>query len=79
MRRLRRIKILATLGPASSDSAMVRRLFEAGADHRQTSRMPRAGKKPAILARGENVGKRGWSDVVISRANRFAVISRDRS
>ena len=32
MRRLRRIKILATLGPASSDSAMVRRLFEAGAD-----------------------------------------------
>ena len=32
MRRLRRIKILATLGPASSDSAMLRRLFEAGAD-----------------------------------------------
>src|SRR5262249_30835229 len=31
MRRLRRIKILATLGPASSDSAMIRRLFEAGA------------------------------------------------
>ena len=32
MRRLRRIKILATLGPASSDSTMIRRLFEAGAD-----------------------------------------------
>src|ERR1700726_4696438 len=32
MRRLRRIKILATLGPASSDSAMIRRLFEAGPD-----------------------------------------------
>ncbi len=32
MRRLRRIKILATLGPSSSDSAMIRRLFEAGAD-----------------------------------------------
>ena len=32
MRRLRRIKILATLGPASSESTMVRRLFEAGAD-----------------------------------------------
>jgi len=32
MRRLRRIKILATLGPASSDSPMIRRLFEAGAD-----------------------------------------------
>ncbi|GLH78775.1 pyruvate kinase [Bradyrhizobium sp. SSBR45G] len=32
MRRLRRIKILATLGPASSDSAMIRKLFEAGAD-----------------------------------------------
>ena len=32
MRRLRRIKILATLGPASSDSGMIRRLFEAGAD-----------------------------------------------
>ncbi len=32
MRRLRRIKILATLGPASSDATMIRRLFEAGAD-----------------------------------------------
>ena len=32
MRRLRRIKILATLGPASSDLAMIRRLFEAGAN-----------------------------------------------
>lgn len=32
MRRQRRIKILATLGPASSDSAMIRKLFEAGAD-----------------------------------------------
>jgi pyruvate kinase len=32
MRRLRRIKVLATLGPASSDSATLRRLFEAGAD-----------------------------------------------
>lgn len=32
MRRLRRIKIPATLGPASSDLAMIRRLFEAGAD-----------------------------------------------
>jgi pyruvate kinase len=32
MRRLRRIKILATLGPSSSDSAVIRRLFEAGAD-----------------------------------------------
>jgi pyruvate kinase len=32
MRRLRRIKILATLGPASSDAVMIRRLFDAGAD-----------------------------------------------
>src|SRR5262245_39325731 len=32
MRRLRRIKILATLGPASSDLAMIRRPFEAGTD-----------------------------------------------
>ena len=32
MRRLRRTKILATLGPASSDQATIRRLFEAGAD-----------------------------------------------
>lgn len=32
MRRLRRIKILATLGPASSDSTVIARLFEAGAD-----------------------------------------------
>ena len=32
MRRLRRTKIVATLGPASSDRAMIARLFEAGAD-----------------------------------------------
>src|ERR1700742_3897121 len=32
MRRLRRIKILATLGPVSSDSTVIRKLFEAGAD-----------------------------------------------
>ena len=32
MRRMRRIKILATLGPASSDSSVIRKLFEAGAD-----------------------------------------------
>jgi pyruvate kinase len=32
MRRLRRAKIVATLGPASSDRAMIASLFEAGAD-----------------------------------------------
>jgi pyruvate kinase len=32
MRRLRRAKIVATLGPASSDQAMIARLFAAGAD-----------------------------------------------
>jgi pyruvate kinase len=32
MRRLRRTKIVATLGPASSERAMISRLFEAGAD-----------------------------------------------
>ncbi|PWB64315.1 MAG: pyruvate kinase [Bradyrhizobiaceae bacterium] len=32
MRRLRRTKIVATLGPSSSDRAMLGRLFEAGAD-----------------------------------------------
>jgi pyruvate kinase len=32
MRRSRKVKILATLGPASSDEPMIRRLFEAGAD-----------------------------------------------
>ncbi|UZE50396.1 pyruvate kinase [Rhodopseudomonas sp. P2A-2r] len=32
MRRMRRIKIVATLGPVSSDSTMIRKLFEAGAD-----------------------------------------------
>ncbi|HWV53270.1 pyruvate kinase [Pseudorhodoplanes sp.] len=32
MRRQRRTKIVATLGPASSDRVMIRRLFEAGAD-----------------------------------------------
>ena len=32
MRRQRRSKIVATLGPASSDRAVIARLFEAGAD-----------------------------------------------
>jgi pyruvate kinase len=32
MRRSRKVKILATLGPASSDEVMIRKLFEAGAD-----------------------------------------------
>jgi pyruvate kinase len=32
MRRNRKVKILATLGPASSEEAMIRKLFEAGAD-----------------------------------------------
>ncbi|MEM6742854.1 MAG: pyruvate kinase, partial [Pseudomonadota bacterium] len=32
MRRRRNVKIVATLGPASSDRAMIRALFEAGAD-----------------------------------------------
>src|SRR5690606_32083701 len=32
MRRSRKVKILATLGPSSSDEAMIRKLFEAGAD-----------------------------------------------
>ena len=32
MRRLRRAKIVATLGPASSDAVMIARLFAAGAD-----------------------------------------------
>jgi pyruvate kinase len=32
MRRLRRTKIVATLGPASSERAMIARLFQAGAD-----------------------------------------------
>jgi pyruvate kinase len=32
MRRMRKTKVLATLGPASEDDAMVAKLFEAGAD-----------------------------------------------
>src|SRR5690606_3863905 len=32
MRRSRQVKILATLGPASSEEHMIKRLFEAGAD-----------------------------------------------
>jgi pyruvate kinase len=32
MRRLRRAKIVATLGPSSSEAAVIQRLFEAGAD-----------------------------------------------
>ncbi|HTB35466.1 MAG TPA: pyruvate kinase, partial [Reyranella sp.] len=32
MRRQRRTKVVATLGPASSDRAVISRLFEAGAD-----------------------------------------------
>ena len=31
-RRLRKVKIVATLGPASNDYDMIRALFEAGAD-----------------------------------------------
>ena len=32
MRRSRKVKILATLGPASSDEGMIRKLFETGVD-----------------------------------------------
>ena len=32
MRRNRRVKIVATLGPASNNEKMIRALFEAGAD-----------------------------------------------
>ena len=32
MRRHRNVKIVATLGPASSDYAMIKALFQAGAD-----------------------------------------------
>mgnify|MGYP002654056838 CR=1 FL=1 len=32
MRRHRKVKIVATLGPSSSDFATIRALFEAGAD-----------------------------------------------
>ncbi len=32
MRRNRRVKIVATLGPASNNEKTMRRLFEAGAD-----------------------------------------------
>lgn len=32
MKRMRNVKIVATLGPASSDYDMIRGLFEAGAD-----------------------------------------------
>lgn len=32
MKRSRKVKILATLGPASSSEEMIRKLFEAGAD-----------------------------------------------
>ena len=32
MRRLRKVKILATLGPASSSQEMIGKLFEDGAD-----------------------------------------------
>ena len=32
MRRMRNVKVLATLGPASSSEEMIRALFEAGAD-----------------------------------------------
>ena len=32
MRRSRKVKILATLGPASSDKETIKKLFQAGAD-----------------------------------------------
>jgi pyruvate kinase len=32
MKRNRKVKILATLGPASGEESVIRKLFEAGAD-----------------------------------------------
>ena len=65
MRRLRRVKIVATLGPASNDRATIERLFDAGADvfrvnmshathdgMRETIRMIRATSE----ARGREIG-----------------------
>ena len=65
MKRLRRVKIVATLGPASNDRATIERLFDAGADvfrvnmshathdgMRETIRMIRATSE----ARGREIG-----------------------
>jgi pyruvate kinase len=41
MRRQRNAKIVATLGPASSDAATVRALFDAGADVFDAFRVPK--------------------------------------
>src|SRR5690554_8143894 len=46
MRRSRKIKILATLGPASSSEEMIRKLFEAGAD---VFRINMSNTSPALM------------------------------
>jgi hypothetical protein len=42
-----------------------RKSAAAGADHRQRMRMPSAGKRPAVLTRGETGGGGKESDFVI--------------
>ncbi len=51
MRRNRRVKIVATLGPASSDPDMIRRLFEAGADVFRINMSHASGDKLTELVR----------------------------
>ncbi len=62
MRRHRRVKILATLGPASSDLAMVCKLFEAGTDvfRLNMSHLPREhlAEKVAMLRSLEDIYRR---------------------
>ncbi|MCX7339839.1 MAG: pyruvate kinase [Hyphomicrobiales bacterium] len=62
MRRHRRVKILATLGPASSNPEMAGKLFEAGADvfRLNMSHLPREqlAEKVAMLRALENIYRR---------------------
>ena len=68
MRRLRNVKIVATLGPASSDYAMIRALFEAGAD---VFRLNMSHGVHADIAARHPVGAGGLRQQPCARADRL--------
>ena len=71
MRRQRRTKIVATLGPASSDKAMITRLFEAtGADWAEPPRpaFPRRGRITSATVRRQPSDERPTEEATATKA-----------